>query len=93
MKAVFNNKTIAESYDTVIVENNHYFPISDVNMDYLKRTGTKSVCSWKGDASYYDVVVNEKTAKDAAWEYQEPKEKAQEIKGKIAFWNGVEVIE
>lgn len=93
MKAVFANTTIAESTRTVIVENNHYFPVDDVHMDYLKPSEHKSTCPWKGEASYYHVVVGEQESKNAAWVYVEPKEKAIHIKGYIAFWKDVKVIE
>jgi uncharacterized protein (DUF427 family) len=49
------------------------------------------VCPWKGTASYYDVDVNGKVNKDAAWLYPEPKSAAANIAGHVAFWKGVEV--
>ncbi len=91
MKAVWNNKVIAQSDQTIEVEGNHYFPPSEVRREFLKESDTTSVCPWKGNASYFDVVVDGKTNKDAAWYYPEPKEAAENIKGYIAFWNGVEV--
>lgn len=93
MKAVWNGKVIAESNDTVVVEGNHYFPEKDVKKDYLQDSSSHSVCPWKGTASYYTLSVEGKTNKDAAWYYPTPSEKASNIKGHIAFWNGVEVVE
>jgi uncharacterized protein (DUF427 family) len=49
------------------------------------------VCGWKGEASYYNVVVNGQTNKDAAWYYPSTKPAADEIKGYVAFWRGVKV--
>lgn len=91
MKAVWNSKVIAQSDQTIEVEGNHYFPPSEVKREFLKESDTTSVCPWKGNASYFDVVVDGETNKDAAWHYPEPKEAAENIKGYIAFWNGVEV--
>ena len=51
MKATWNNQTIAESNDTVVVENNHYFPKSSVKKDFLQDSKTTSNCPWKGVAS------------------------------------------
>ncbi|MER3328714.1 MAG: DUF427 domain-containing protein, partial [Candidatus Kapaibacterium sp.] len=48
---------------------------------------------WKGEASYYDIIINDEVNKDAAWYYPEPKDAAQNIKNMIAFWKGVEIIE
>jgi uncharacterized protein (DUF427 family) len=91
MKATWNNEVIADSDNTVVVEGNHYFPSDSVNKDHLQPSSTHSVCPWKGEASYYNVVVNGETNKDAAWYYPEPKDAAAEIKNRIAFWRGVRV--
>lgn len=90
-RAVWNGVTIAESADTVMVEGNHYFPPSSVKREYLRESSTHTTCGWKGEASYYDVVVDGAVNKDAAWFYPEPKEAAKEIEHRIAFWKGVEV--
>jgi len=91
MKAIWNDQIIAESDETVVVENNHYFPKDAVREEYLKPSDTHSVCPWKGTASYYSLEVDGKTNKDAAWYYPEPKDAAKNIKGYVAFWKGVEV--
>jgi uncharacterized protein (DUF427 family) len=93
MKAIWNNKILAESDETVVVENNHYFPASSLIMDYFLPSDTTSHCPWKGDASYYTVVVDGKENQDAAWYYVEPKTGANTIKGHVAFWRGIEVVE
>ena len=92
MKAVWNNTTIAESDDTVVVEGNHYFPRASIKSVNFKESTTTSDCHWKGIASYYHVEVDGQTNEDAAWYYAEPKEKAANIKDHVAFWKGVEVI-
>lgn len=91
--ARWNHEDIARSDDTVIVENNHYFPKSDVTLDFFKETDHHTECPWKGTASYYDITVKGKTNANAAWTYKEPKEKAEMIRDRIAFWKGVEVTE
>jgi len=82
---------IAESDHCVVVEGNQYFPRDSVKREYLRDSSTHTVCSWKGTASYYDVVVDGKTNKDAAWYYPEPKDAAAQIREHIAFWRGVVV--
>jgi len=91
MKAKWNNQVIAESDETIIVENNHYFPADSVSKDFLKSSATHSACSWKGVASYYTLDVNGKENTDAAWYYPTPKAAAENIKNYIAFWKGVEI--
>ncbi|ABU57945.1 MULTISPECIES: DUF427 domain-containing protein [Roseiflexus] len=90
-RAVWNGVVIAESDATIVVEGNHYFPPESVKHEYLRESATHTVCSWKGVASYYDIVVNDAVNRDAAWYYPEPKEAARRIAGYIAFWRGVKV--
>jgi uncharacterized protein (DUF427 family) len=93
MKAIWNDKTIAESNDTIVIEGNHYFPPGSVKADLLAPSDTHTTCPWKGVASYHNVVVDGQTNKDAAWYYPEPKPAAKEIAGYVAFWKGVKVVE
>ncbi len=93
MKAVWNNKTIAESDETIVVEGNHYFPPDSVNKDFLQTSETHTVCGWKGTASYYDVAANGETNKDAAWYYPDAKDEAKEIENYVAFWKGVKITD
>ncbi|XAH25381.1 DUF427 domain-containing protein [Xylophilus sp. GW821-FHT01B05] len=91
MKATWNGKTIAESEDTVLVEGNHYFPPESLNRDFVTFSNHRSTCPWKGQASYYSLLVDGELNTDAAWYYPEPKSGAEEIRGRIAFWKGVKV--
>ncbi|XLS29917.1 DUF427 domain-containing protein [Flavobacteriaceae bacterium M23B6Z8] len=93
MKAIWNGEIIAESSDTVVVENNHYFPPESIHEKFFKKSDTHTVCPWKGTASYYTIEVDGKENKDAAWYYPEVSELAKSIKGHIAFWKGVTVSE
>lgn len=92
MKAIWNEAILAESGETIIVEGNHYFPADSVNKEYFQASQTYTVCGWKGTASYYDVVVNGKINKDAAWFYPETKDAAKDIENRVAFWKGVQII-
>lgn len=91
MKATWKETVLAESGDTVVVEGNHYFPQESINRDHFRESETHTACPWKGTASYFDVVVDGEVNKDAAWYYPEPKEAAENIKGRVAFWRGVKV--
>jgi len=91
MKAVWNGTTLAESDDTVVVEGNHYFPVSSVREEFLRDSDTHTTCGWKGVASYKTLVVDGAENRDAVWYYPEPKDAAAEIKGRMAFWRGVTV--
>jgi uncharacterized protein (DUF427 family) len=93
MKATWHNRDLAESDKTIVVEGNHYFPPETINKDYFQDSSTHTTCPWKGQASYYNVVVDGEVNKDAAWYYPEPKDAAAEIKNHVAFWRGVKVEE
>ncbi|TVZ52973.1 DUF427 domain-containing protein [Dokdonia sp. Hel_I_53] len=93
MKAIWNNQVIAESEDTIVVENNHYFPHNTLKKEFFKPSRQKSTCPWKGEASYYSISVNGKENTDAAWFYPNTKNKAKNIENRVAFWKGVSIIE
>jgi uncharacterized protein (DUF427 family) len=83
MKAIWNGVTLAESDQTKMVENNHYFPPESINKDFFKESNTHTVCPWKGEASYYSLEVEGKENKDAAWYYPKTKALANEIEVNI----------
>ena len=91
VEARWNDKVIASSEDTVVVEGNHYFPLDAVDASVLRPSATTTVCPWKGTAHYHSLDVNGSINPDAAWYYPEPKEAAANIKDRIAFWKGVTV--
>ena len=93
MKAIWNNEVIAKSNETVVVEGNHYFPADSVKKELLVESSTQTVCGWKGTAEYYSLNVNGEVNEDAAWYYADPKPEADQIRGRIAFWKGVRVVE
>jgi uncharacterized protein (DUF427 family) len=90
-KATWNGAVIAESDETVMVEGNHYFPPDAVDRSLLRESDRSTTCPWKGEASYYDVVVDGQVNSSAAWFYPEPKDKAEHIRDHVAFWGGVTV--
>ncbi len=90
-RAIWNGAVLADSDRCEVVEGNQYFPPDTVERAYLRASDTHTVCPWKGTASYYDVVVDGQTNKDAAWYYPEPKEAARSIAGHVAFWRGVKI--
>jgi uncharacterized protein (DUF427 family) len=91
MKATWNGTTLAESDDTVVIENKHYFPADSIRAEYFLDSGTHTICPWKGEASYKTIEVDGQSNPDAAWFYPAPKDAAAEIRGHYAFWKGVTV--
>lgn len=93
MKAIWNGAVVAESDATIVVEGNHYFPEESIRREHFRPNEHRTICSWKGEASYYDLEVEGRTNESAAWTYREPKAAAAEIAGHVAFWRGVEIAE
>ena len=92
MQAIWNDTVIAESRDTVVVEGNHYFPLSSLVREHVVDSTLHTVCGWKGQASYYTIRVNGADNVDAAWYYPAPKSGAEAVADRVAFWKGVAVV-
>ncbi len=83
-RASWNGVVLAESDDTIIVEGNHYFPLDSVKRELMSGSDTHTHCSWKGDASYYNVSAGGEENRDAAWYYPEPMPAADVIRDYVA---------
>lgn len=92
-KAIWNGKVIAQSNQTVMIEGNHYFPRESIKEKFFSESATQTLCPWKGMASYFNVTVEGNQNRNAAWYYPNPSEAASVIKGYVAFWNGVQVVQ
>lgn len=99
MKAQWNGTVIAEAPTEALIriEGNWYFPPMAVKREYFKESDHHTFCPWKGEASYYDVVVDGKVNEFGAWYYAQPKDGSIERVKKdftnyVAFWNGIEVV-
>jgi uncharacterized protein (DUF427 family) len=90
-RALWKGTVIAESDHVETVEGNTYFPADAIHREFVRPSATHTTCPWKGLASYYDVVVNGETNRDAAWYYPAPSAAAANIKDHVAFWRGVSV--
>lgn len=100
MKVTWNNQTIAQAdkEDLIFIEGNWYFPPASINKSYFKSNDHHTTCPWKGEASYYDVIVDGDKNENAAWYYPKPTPSSidkvkKDFTGYIAFWHGVKVEE
>lgn len=100
MKAMWKGAVIAEApkEELIRIEGNWYFPPNSINKAFFAPSNHHTTCFWKGEASYYDVVVGGETNEFGAWYYPQPKEGSVERVGKdfadyVAFWNGIDVAE
>ncbi len=98
MKALWNKNVIAESprERLIYIEGNWYFPEDTLHKEYFADSNTRTVCPWKGEASYYNLIVDNVQNDDAAWYYATPVPSAiervkKDFTGYVAFWRGVEL--
>ncbi|NNC78898.1 MAG: DUF427 domain-containing protein [Acidimicrobiales bacterium] len=91
--ATFNGRVIAESDDTTFVEGNHYFPLDSLDRSVTTETDRHTSCPWKGVASYLTIEVDGAVAENAAWFYPEPKDGAEQVANRVAFYPAVTVTD
>jgi uncharacterized protein (DUF427 family) len=91
LKVMLGSHVLAETTSGVrTIETSHpptyYFPPSDVDMILLQRSDRTSLCEWKGQAHYFDIVADDRTIPDAAWSYADPTPAFASIRNFIAFY-------
>jgi len=94
IQVVFNGVVIADTHRVKrVLETSHpptyYVPVDDIQMEYLKRSSRTTFCEWKGRAAYYNIVVGEKHATEAAWFYPNPTPAFAALKEYITFYPGL----
>ena len=87
----FGGKAIVDSTSAKrVLETSHpptyYVPTEDIQDNVLVASARKSFCEYKGVAVYFDVVVGESTAKNAAWSYPNPTARFAAIRDHVAFY-------
>jgi uncharacterized protein (DUF427 family) len=90
-QAIVDETVIAETPETQTVDGYEYFPPESINWDLLEPSDLTSTCPWKGVATYYDIVIDDRRHRNVAWTYEAPKDAARHIKGQVGFWRDVRV--
>lgn len=98
MKATWNDQVIAEADkdQLIYIEGNWYFPPTSIKKDFYQLSNHRTICPWKGEASYYNIAVDNQINENAAWYYPEPLPGAitrvrKDFTNYVAFWQGVVV--
>jgi uncharacterized protein (DUF427 family) len=89
----FAGEVIADSTHTYrVLETSHpptyYIPLEDVRAEFLRASRRRTFCEFKGEASYYDLVVGGREVRDAAWYYERPSRGYELLAGCVAFYPG-----
>jgi uncharacterized protein (DUF427 family) len=64
----------------------YYFPPDDVARSVLRPSRRRSLCEWKGEALYFDVVIGGQALSDVAWSYPDPSSAFKSLRDHIAFY-------
>ena len=91
IRIVFGGETIVDTEDAWrVLETYHpptyYVPPDAVRDGVLVPNGRRSVCEWKGEANYFDVVAGDRRAEAAAWTYRRPTPGFAPIADHVAFY-------
>lgn len=91
IRVVFNGETIADTTNAYrILETSHppayYIPQDDIRMEYLMPTNRRTICEFKGAASYWTVQLGDRKAQNAAWSYGSPSTAYEAAKDHICFY-------
>ena len=94
LRVAFAGRVIAETSNGVrTLETSHpptyYFPQDDVDTSVLVPAARRSLCEWKGQARYFDVVVGDRVAREACWSYPSPTRSFRLLAGHFAFYPGL----
>jgi uncharacterized protein (DUF427 family) len=90
-RALYAGHVIADSNAALVLQEAAYpqviyFPREDVSMEYLSRTHHSTHCPYKGDASYYTILMDGHFAENAVWSYEDPFPAMSAIAGRLAFY-------
>jgi uncharacterized protein (DUF427 family) len=91
VRVFVGGEAVADSSSTVyLFETGHlpvyYFPREDVRFDLLEPSGHRTHCPYKGDASYYTVVVGDRRVENAVWAYPDPLASIPQLADYVAFY-------
>jgi uncharacterized protein (DUF427 family) len=99
VQVLFGGHLIADTAAALILQEADYpampyIPRADAEMSVLARTDHHTHCPYKGEASYFSISRDGRTAENAVWSYEEPYPAMEQIRGMLAFYpNQVEIVE
>jgi uncharacterized protein (DUF427 family) len=92
MHATVDGQVVAQSNDIIECQGYQYFPRAAVRMDWLQKADkTENDRACPHGVQFYDVVVDGKRHARAAWSYEAPQPKMQQVADRFGFWEDVEV--
>jgi len=91
VRVIVAGRTIANTTDALTLRAANYPPVQyvprkDVEMSLLRRSDHTSYCPYKGEASYYNVMLGDERSVNAIWTYETPYPSVVAIKDHVAFY-------
>lgn len=91
IRVEFGGETLATSNKVLaLYEGRHtpvyYFPLEDINQNFLEKSDLETLCPFKGTASYWHLKTPAKSEQNIAWSYLQPDQSVSDIKGYLAFY-------
>lgn len=92
VRVVVDGVTVAESTQPRILFETglpprYYLPLTDLRLDLLRPSATRTHCPYKGTAGYWSVEVGDRVHEDFVWTYRTPLPESQKIAGLACFYN------
>ena len=87
----FGGRLIADTTRAIrVLETSHppgwYLPAQDIDLSCLAPHPRQTFCEYKGVATYWDVRVDDRVARAAAWSYPEPTPGYEPILNHLSFY-------
>jgi uncharacterized protein (DUF427 family) len=91
IRVVHRGHTVADTTQALrVLETSHpptyYLPRADVDQHLLVPSANRSLCEWKGMASYWSLSIDGIVDTDVAWSYERPTAPFVAITGHLAFY-------
>ena len=99
VRALYENHVVADSDEVITLSEAglkpvQYFPREDVSMEFMGKTDRHTHCPFKGEASYYSILMEGVLTENALWSYEDPIAGMEALRGRIAFYpDKVEIYE
>jgi uncharacterized protein (DUF427 family) len=92
-QALYRGVVLAESEDAFDQDGTFFFPPESVHSEYLRPADHTGSCLWNGVSEYFDIVIDERVIRNAAWTFRNPSQLTARIKDFIAFGPKITVRE
>jgi uncharacterized protein (DUF427 family) len=91
IRVTFAGHVVADSSEALMLTEASYAPVyyvppEHVDFTVLERSSHRTRCPYKGDAAYYSIRLEGRTAENAVWCYEHPLEAVSAIAGYLAFY-------